>query len=61
MSTQCRFNAGPPLPALAINHSTLLSVDSGVSTEYKLTPIQCLLNVGLPTVTLAHIQGLMLA
>ena len=29
-----------------IQHWTVLSVGSGVSTEYNLTPIQCLLNVG---------------
>ena len=29
-----------------IQHWVVLSVGGGVSTEYKLTPIQCLLNVG---------------
>ena len=29
-----------------IQHWTVLSDGGGVSTEYKLTPIQCLLNVG---------------
>ena len=29
-----------------IQYWTVLSVGDGVSTEYKLTPIQCLLNVG---------------
>ena len=39
-----------------IQHWTVLSVGGGVFTEYKLTQIQCLLNVGPASVTLAHIQ-----
>ena len=58
-STQCRFNAGPPSPALASNHSTL---DSALCWrlsvhKYKLTPIQCLLNVGPASPVLASIHS----
>ena len=40
-----------------IQHWTVLSVGGGVSTEYKLTPIQCLLNIGPTSQVLASIHS----
>ena len=60
--TQCWFIAGPPSQALAIIQSTLADLSGGndVSTEYKLTPIQCLLNVvGPASPVLASIHSVL--
>ena len=40
-----------------IQHWTVLTVGGGVFTGYKLTPIQCLLNVGLASPVLASVYS----
>ena len=40
-----------------IQHWSVLSVGGGVSTEYKLKPIQCLLNVGTAPPVLGSIHS----
>ena len=58
-STQCRFNVTHRrrLWPSTIQHWTVLPVGSGVSTEYKLTPSQCLLNVGPASPVLSSIHS----
>ena len=41
----------------SMQHWTVLSVGSGVSTEYKLTPIQCMLNAGPASPVLSSIHS----
>ena len=58
-STQCRFTLVHcrRLWPSTIQHWTVLSVGCCVSTEYKLTPIQCLLNVGSASPVLGSIHS----